>query len=482
MKTNNDASQTLFRMVSLRNPQLTEIKTKNFGFVQRPKEAIGFFDKAVNDNTTQSTKLQAMIMASSAFSDSFKLENEIETGPYGKLLIIGRKISRKETLNNDEWGYTKDYYQNFTDSQSKVINKTGISELTSLWDNLIYQVVTQKDFYIKEAVSHILKAIHLGFAQSIELNEDIIKINGEKPLEKSLDAKIVLPKELFKEDYSDPSSSVRDAAKLSKSLNTNTSQRLITEAKTDLLVKEALYKKEGLTKLNTELKKLEKSYHKYRSKAYDIAYADYKKENQPKIDEFEKKLREIESQFGENTKLEESLPNIEIPPFEFIYKSEINTDDLQLNLSPESLDLFLSLFADKVVDKNANSKANPSGLAENQILLDDEIIEINDEIATYNSAINEIDNQISGQIQTTLQANPLSTQQYVNLGGALIPVNNTTSRTPLAYTFSAIPKRHRLFSNRPGYVLFSFEVENSSWNVTTAKVIAETDQGNIEET
>lgn len=201
MKVNNDASQTLFRMVSLRNPQLTEIKTKNFGFVQRPKEAIGFFDKAVNENTTQSTKLEAMIIAASSFSNSFKTESEIETGSYGKLLIIGRKISRNETLNEDEWSYTKDFYQKFIDSRSKEINKTGISELTSLWDNLIYQVVTQKDFYIKEAISHILKAIHLGFAQSIEVDEEIIKVNGKKPLEKSLDAKIVIPKELFKEDY-----------------------------------------------------------------------------------------------------------------------------------------------------------------------------------------------------------------------------------------------------------------------------------------
>lgn len=142
----------------------------------------------------------------------------------------------------------------------------------------------------------------------------------------------------------------------------------------------------------------------------------------------------------------------------------------------------MSLFADKVIDKKANSKVSQFGLAENQIQLDDEIIEINDEIETYNSAINEIDNQISVQIQTGLQASPLAQQQYVNLGGASVPVNQNISRTPLAYTFSAIPKRRLLFSTRPGYVIFSFEVENSSWNVTTAKVIAETDLGPIEET
>ncbi|SEN00962.1 hypothetical protein SAMN05421856_11158 [Chryseobacterium taichungense] len=38
MDTNNNASQTLFRFVSLRNPQLTETKEKNLGFIHRPKK------------------------------------------------------------------------------------------------------------------------------------------------------------------------------------------------------------------------------------------------------------------------------------------------------------------------------------------------------------------------------------------------------------------------------------------------------------
>ena len=488
MATNNDASQTLFRMVSLRNPQLTEITTKNFGFVQRPNETVGFFDNAVKNDSAQSTKLEAMMAAASSFSESFKTENELESGPYGKLLIIGRKISRNEILKDNEWKYTKDYYQNLIDAQSKSSNKTGVNELSALWDNLIYQVITQKDFYIKEAISHILQAIHIGFAQSIAIDEEIIKINGEKPLEKSLDAKIVLPKELFKEDYSDPSNIKGEMAKNSNSLSPNTAQRLINEAKTDLLVKEALHKKERLTKLNIELKKLEKPYHQLRNKEYDSAYDKYKKEYQPKIDAYERELREVEAQVEENdlksknTRLSDKLARLEVPPFEFTYKSEINIENLKSDLSRESFSLFLSLFADNVIDIRAKAEAILLDFAENQIELDSENISINDEIATYNAAINEIDNQISEQIETALEASPLLPQQYVNLGGALIPVSNTIARTPLAYTFTAIPTRYNFFWTLPSYVHFSFEVENSSWNVVSANVVAETDKGYFEET
>lgn len=42
MNTNNNASQTLFRFVSLRNPQLTETKTDNLGFIHRPTDISSF--------------------------------------------------------------------------------------------------------------------------------------------------------------------------------------------------------------------------------------------------------------------------------------------------------------------------------------------------------------------------------------------------------------------------------------------------------
>ncbi len=490
MSANNDASQTLFRIVSLRNPQLTETKTRNLGFVQRPKGVIGIFDEAVNTSETPSSRMNKMLkVAPNVNTNGFKTETEIESGPFGKLLIIGRKISKKETLDQEDWNYTREYYTKHIDPKNKELNKEGIAQFTILWDNLIHQVITQKDFYVKEAISHILKALHIGFAQNIEIDEDLIKTNGEKPLETALDAKIVLPKQLFIEDTSN--SNDANPAELSNSLSPLTAQRLTNEARTDLAVHEALYKKESLIKLSTEIKQLEKLFHKQRNKSYDEAYTDYKKKYQPKIDEYEKKRKELESQVEEkdqNSKsksLIDNLPEIDIPSFEFTYKKEINITDLKDKLSPKSFVQFMSLFSHKVQNKvpKATSKDKKIKLSKTQIQHEDHVFEINDTIENYSTAVNEIDNQISTQIQTTLQNSTFVQEQYVNIGGASIPVAQNSSRTPLAYVLTAIfyEDDNWFGSYTYGFVSFSFEVENSSWNVVNAKIIANTDGGHFEE-
>jgi len=45
--------------------------------------------------------------------------------------------------------------------------------LNSLWDNLIYQYLTQSNFYVKEAIAQILKAYHIGYVQSLSGNEEL---------------------------------------------------------------------------------------------------------------------------------------------------------------------------------------------------------------------------------------------------------------------------------------------------------------------
>ena len=305
-----------------------------------------------------------------------------------------------------------------------------------------------------------------------------------------MDAKIVLPKYLFIEDTSDLSNEANNSAELSNSLSPFTSQRLTNEARTELVVHQALYKKESLFKLNIEIKQLEKSFFKLRNKAYDEAYAAYKKKYQPIIDEYEKKRKELESQVEEkdqkakNALLRDKLSEIDIPLFEFIYKKEINIKDLKDNLSPESFSRFLSLFSKKVQNKapKANSKDKKITLSDTQIQFKGKIFEINDTIENYNIALDEIETQISTQIQTTLQNAPFVQEQYINIGGASVLVAQNGTSTPLAYSLTAIAYEYDwLGSFTPGFVMFSFEVEDSSWNVVNAKVIATTNSGIVEE-
>jgi len=488
---NNNASQTLFRFVSLRNPQLTETKERNLGFIHRPKGATGIFDTAVAGKSSRASKLGEMVKVATTFNNSgFETEKKIEEGEFGKLLIIGRKISKKEELHNDEWAYVKDYYNYLIDAH-KELTTNGIKIFSLLWNNYIFQIVTQGDFYVKEAISHVLMAIHIGFAQNMDLTDpEIVKVNGEKPLEKALDGKIVLPKFLFSEDGV-TAGSVSSRAASGRSvdvLSAKTTQRLESEARSSLIANKALHKKEALEKLNGELEKLQKKYHKSSYQTYQDEYKRYQEQNREALEAYERKMDEIESKITEETPEEEKirlydeLRRYEVKPFEFSYKNEINLQDLKEKLSPESFDTFIKLFADFDYEK-ASEDAVKEGvkiLSENTLRIGSQTITLDDELQTYADALNSVGSNISSSIQTALENSPLQQQQYVNLAGASVPVVQSTAKTPMAYSFFA----HNTFGflGTGGFVSFSFEVEDASWSVANAKIIVTTDTaGTFEE-
>lgn len=470
MSTNNNASQTLFRFVSLRNPQLTETKERNLGFIHRPKGAKGIFDTAVTGMSSRSSKLGEMVKAARNFSNTgFETEKKIEEGVFGELLNIGRKLSKKEALDNGELIFVKDYYKNLIDA-NKELTAAGIKIFSQLWDNYIYQIVTQGDFYVKEAISHVLMAIHIGFAQSLDLtDQEIVKVNGEKPLEKAFDGKIVLPKYLFSEDSGTVGSvSSRMSEEVSNPvLTAKTTQRLESESKASLVSNKALHKKEALEKLNTELEKLQKKYHKSSYQTYQDEYAKYQEGNREALEAYERKLAEIESKITEETseeekiRLYEELRQYEVKPFEFSYKNEINLGELMEKLSPESFDNFIKLFAE-FDEERASEDAIKEGiqiLSDNTLRIGTQTIVLDDEVQTYSDALNIIGNNISSSIQTAMQNSPLVQQQYVNIGGASVPVVQNTARTPMAYSFFGHSSFGILAAG--GFVNFSFEVEDT---------------------
>ncbi|NJM78673.1 MAG: hypothetical protein HC854_01835 [Flavobacterium sp.] len=140
----------------------------------------------------------------------------------------------------------------------------------------------------------------------------------------------------------------------------------------------------------------------------------------------------------------------------------------------------MKLFTIKSDSTNPKSDSLEKASVENQIRYDSNLLQINEEFDSYNSVITSIENQISTQIETTLQESPIQLDQYINLGGATIPVSPIQSISHLAYTFTVIPlsKTNEYNSN---YAQFIIELENSSWNILSAKTISVTDQGTFEE-
>ncbi|WP_294275915.1 hypothetical protein [uncultured Chryseobacterium sp.] len=491
MEPVNNASQTLFRFVSLRNPQLTETKRRNLGFIHRPKGATGDFDTAVSTRAARTLKLGAMQRTAASFSTAgFETEKVIEEGVFGQLLIAGRKISKQEALSDNDWMYIKNYYTNLIDS-NKELTADGIKIFKTLWDNYIFQIVTQRDFYVKEAISHILMALHLAFANTLDISSDeMIKINGEKPMEKAKEAKIVLPQSLFVEEDGVAGTSVASRGsvgteilvpELLSGLPARTVQRLESEARANGVVSKAVQRKAALEKLNSELGKAQKKYYKSSHQAYQEAYAAYMAENGARLEEYKKRLQEVEDQIRpemteeEKDKLYEGLLRYVVEPFQFTDKKEINLSDLQRLLTPESYDLFLELFG----ETDGELKFESAEISKTQIVSDDTLrigtqsLVLDSDVATYADAMNAVNTHISDSIQTALDNSVLPEQQYVNVGGASVPVNNARAVTPMAYSFWA-HNNASLYGSR-GFVDFSFEVEDVSWNVTSVKIIATTD-------
>lgn len=492
MSTNNNASQTLFRFVSLRNPQLTETKRRNLGFIHRPSGAKGLFDDAVTARPAKTLKLQALASRSAEFAVSaFQSEKELETGMFSQLLIIGRKISKKESLHDGEWKFTRDYYKELIDDQ-KELTVAAIKIFENLWNNLIYQIITQKDFYVKEAITHILKALHIGFAQSLDIIDlDIVKANGhKKPLENALNGKIVMPKYLFLEgETSNTGNSVasKTLSDENKVLSERDLERIDSDAQNDLLVTQALLRKEKLEKLHSELEKLQKAYHKSNERDYQAAYQEYKKAYSSQLSEYEEIAAEIDlllerkASEEELQKLYDRLKEINLPLFEFSYKKEINIYDLQEKLSPQSLELFIELCSAQELDQNFYSKIEDGDkretVSDSELKIGAQMLQIDDSFETYNDVIFHVQNNIAETVKTALENATMEQIQYANIGGASIPVKNYMERTHLAYNLQAIWSRS-IFTSDNGFINFSFEVEDNSWNVTNAKILLESNTGN----
>ena len=476
MSITNNTSQTLFRFISMRNPQLTETKKENLGFIHRSSLNTAF-DQAVN-NRVGISKLQALENQCRSFSSPFT-EKDLENSQYATLLKIGRKITKKEVLSNDDLIKAKSAYS------------SGQMDLGKLWDNLIYQVVTQKDFYAKEALIHILKALHVGYVQTLALTDDLRKINGSDLVAKALNAKVVMPKELFvEEEISDSPTASRIASAGTSELSQKTQERIKTDAQRDLTVTQALLKKEQLDKLNKELEKIKKSYHNTHSKEYQSAYDRYMTEYQYQREESARILEEInylieqKEPEEEVRKLYERLKELEFPPFEFSSQNEINIYELQKKLSPESFELFMSLFVSQEINQEFYSKVSSTDKAEavsdTQLRVGTQTLQIDDSYQTYDDVISQVHNHASLTIQTALENTTLEQTQYANIGGALIPIGGSSTRTHLAYSLLANWNRSAFIPNN-GFINFFFEVQDNSWNVANARIALESNTGNHEE-
>lgn len=403
----NNSSQTLFRFATMRNPELSDPKNKERRFIFRDYNT----QKGVIDPRVEAGESLQKVCAQPTGLTIKKEQTLKEDDPafYALAVWIARN---KATASKSEFDKMIQKYKDYL----ATIRPVAVIDYSVIWDNLIYQVITQKDFYAKET---LMQFLHLNHILSVydfteEVYQDVVK------------AKVVLPKELFK---------------VSQSGVTGTSGSTTTQrtAYNDRAMKfaEATVNLKSNEVLADSLSKLEKAYKKQYDEAYKTAYNQYQDSVKPLLKSLQKDTAEVDrkkqilenrinyltqlsvadpEKFYANSELDMELhrikdeimqitvPETEIPDFEFSYKTpEIDAAILGRTLSVQDQNTLLRLFGASSVTEALSG------------------------ITTFDELSQNLTQNTQVQQQTVLNNTVLNQQVSANVGGVLVPVSNSVN-------------------------------------------------------
>lgn len=442
----NNGSQTLFRFATMRNPQLSDPKNKTRRFIFRNYSTQkGVIDPRVEAGETLQKVCETISGLTVATEQSLK-------ALYPEFYEMAVWTARnKSTATKEEFDAKLTQYK-AAENKQVLIN-------AMIWDNLIYQIVTQKDFYAKETLIQFLHLNHI-------LSNYSLSTSGLDAYQDVIMAKVVLPKELFRSgpDSSTSSLGLRGVA--------NDDEQAIPYALLDhknVKFSDATIDLQAGQELSDVLNRLERSYQKEHQKAYDEAYKAHQQEIQPLLKKYQEVQEEnrdkktaIESRVkyltdfsitkpelfdnnkdlrAELDKLNESLLNLYTPPpalpdFKFNFKPEIDVKSMDTALSEENKQVLNQIFGTQSLDEALKG------------------------VTTF-TEVNQAVSQNNQQLQQTVLDNTILDQQYSTVVGAtVIPVITSVSENDV------IP-----FSVRTKSVLFGAHLVNVITNISFPKYI-----------
>lgn len=301
----SNRQQTLFRFVSLRAPEAItkDKKEQRKLFVLHPDNQSGAFFEAVKKRPDGQTKWQAMAkeaLTFNAFSDSLAVD---QLNP--EFIVVAQWVVKNKSRFSVE------------ELDEKISNLRPFDASTeiTLWDNLFYQVVTQKSAEIKESLCLLLVLQNL-------LKEK----EGKDSFEKLANATVVLAAELFIEEKTSPKEEgEREApifdirplvSSLQKALSLSSSDRNHQAIK--------------------ELQKLQKKYLKEYNRLYQTAQSEYELAVK---DAYSRATMVEKERMNNVTGIKETYivyENLVLPEFKFIAPVEIDAQKLKVSLSEQS--------------------------------------------------------------------------------------------------------------------------------------------------
>lgn len=456
-----EIKNTLFRFVTMRAPELSNEKNKNKRFIFRgenlKEDQVRPFDDVIKTKPNSTSKWNAMKVCS--FDQAFNDEKTAKTfnEPFYNL---GIWIAR----NKNSYSVSDLLAEIEKNGIQKELN---IFELDTLWNNLFYQVVTQKDFHVKESVMQMLIANHV-YINLIVYNPQLSLETAEKIPSQSLpdnvrpvldtelikyiiNAKVVLPKELFVEDKVAIPLSSGKTAKIGEidikqpmmtlpSLEIKRAQD-ITSAQTNI-------EKNNL--LKKELEKAEKKYRREYQDAYSKEQENYQALIKPIFERYNQEVRDSNDKWCSirDPKIPydptdpcnqiPTIPQPELPKFNFEFKNEMNLDYLKEVLSERSFITLLELLEieTKEVKDNLTSKVNSVSK-----LLETVPIDTTGDGYTYGDTYTQIANSTTQNTQVIINNTPSQSTTSVSIGGVIVPLVTTSTVAPFSYQIC--PKQNK---------------------------------------
>lgn len=447
MSTN--ASQTLFRFTSLRNPELTTTKD-NPKFITRENYVGGFFDDILKEKSDQNqTRLAYLISRAKEFKNqnNYISNEDILKSKYNYLYNLKFPQLIAEITEISQNKNPQQVTENIT---------LTMEQVKVLWDNLIYQVLTEENFYLKEKIFEILrKRNYFNFIYD--------KAKGSMAIadyEKVRNAKIVMPDELFVDG-------VKQKPKLQ--LSQYDFKDLLQKNEKLEILKRAKAEREKLIELKTEFSKAQTIYQKNYAKALKQEQAAYEESIRVEKEAYELRLLQAEANLAADVtdaQRKLALANVVKPDydtFNFTFREELDTTFLEEKLSSDSLTMLDNVLSKKAIniDFEENQEAErPSG----SINFDQ------DEFESFNDVLKTIDEKIALQDQLIIANTEVEKQQFVNVGGTLLPVSNRAVNLELP-EYNLCTKRQ----NDTGVydIDFSFQVPDQSFVIKNLSYVIE---------
>jgi len=437
----NTPTQTLFRFVSLRSPQLSNEKDQDKRFILYPeamKTDTVFYKPIIDGNGSKQKLLRERAEVFKTNADRIKNLNDFKT-EFNEFYMFASWLAVNKTTCT---------YEEFQAKKTEILPPIyPTPELDVLWNNLIYQVVTQENFYLKETLLQMLLALHT------------LAVTGEDNVLLALSAKVVLPKELILDDNNIPA-----ITSSSKALSSEIMQTLPTDdMKKQQEISAAKTKLSRIELLNKNLSVIKKQYKKDYETEFKIQNQAHQERVIPLLEEYERAVAASKQEYcstrppGTEYNPEDPcqqlpiVPFPRLPEFEFKFRDEVSAESLATELKPENLETLLDVLGYKFDPEREQSSRS----VEESISDLESVLEGRDTFGEISDAVDKNVEELNNLIVQNFQGNE---EVYKSIGGILIPASKTVS---VPFTFQICPN----FIYKRYTLNLALNVPDSSWDI-----------------